>query len=303
MTTERSLRLRRALDYAMRNRRLLFERFAIRVHRQRAPVMKRELRQIGDITFEFDVELGWAVETILRGAYAPELRSLLRRLLRPGDVFIDVGANIGYVSAVALAAIGREGAVHAFEPVGRYYDRLMRLAALNPHHRLVANRLALSDREGEAAIAINIGNIGWSTMVPDLMPPRDIGAVETTHTARLDTYLKAHDLTPALVKIDVEGFELPVLRGLEGHIRAGHHPLIVCEIAPTAYPRIGSTIEELVEWLKDHLYVARDVIGLDPIDIRSVSDTRDVVFVPAGVTDIGDRWVRRRLARRTRRRS
>jgi Methyltransferase FkbM domain len=106
----------------------------------------------------------------------------------------------------------------------------------------------------------------WNTMVPGHMAPDRIGAVETTQMIRLETYLEAQNLTPALVKIDVEGFELPVLRGLEGHIRAGHRRSIICELTPTAYPLSGTTI-------------------------------RDVLFIPAQGTSVGNRWVRRRLRR------
>jgi FkbM family methyltransferase len=296
--SERSLRRSRALDFARRNRRLLWQRTVIRVRRPPPPSTSRELRRIGDVQFEFDFDLGSIVEMMHRGDYAPELVSLLPRLLHPGDVVIDVGANIGYISAVALSVVGPIGAVHAFEPVTRYYERLRRLSDLNPDYRLWAHRLALSDHEGVETISISdVNNIGWNTMVPGYIPPEETEAVETTSTIRLDAYLEFNNVTPALIKIDVEGFELPVLRGLERHIRAGHHPLIVCELAPSAYARVGATVEDLATWLIEIGYMACDVVGLDPLDVRSVDDTRDVLFVPADKIYKGDRWARRRLDR------
>jgi len=301
-SSKRSIRAMRALDFARRNRRLLLQRILIRLRRPNAPSTRRELQEIGDVVFEFDFELGSLVEMMHSGDYAPELVSLLPRLVHRGDVIIDVGANIGYVSAVALSAVGREGAVHAFEPVPRYYERLVRLSELNPEYRVFAHRLAVSDHEGIGTMSVsNVDNIGWNTMVPGFMPPEEIGALEIASTIRLDDYLEANKLAPALIKIDVEGFELPVLRGLDGHIRAGHRPLIICELAPAAYQRVGNTVDDLVDWLGDSGYVAHDVVGLDLIDVRSVDDVRDVLFVPAVEIPKGDRWVRRRLARATKR--
>ena len=276
----------------------------VRFRRPRPPSSSRELRLIGDVTVEFDFQLGSMVDMMYRGDYAPELVSLLRRLLHPGDVVIDVGANIGYVSAIAMSIVGREGEVHAFEPVSRYYGRLLHLVELNPHHRLLAHRLALSDHEGVATIAIsNVDNIGWNTIVPNHMPANEIGAVETVNTIRLDSYLDTNRVVPALIKIDVEGFELAVLRGLDDYIRAGHHPLIICELAPSAYPRILSSVDNLVEWLNENGYMARDIVGLDPIDVRLIDDVRDVLFVPAVGVLQGDPWVRRRLVRASQRMS
>jgi FkbM family methyltransferase len=291
-------RARRAFSIARRNPRLLYERLAARLKHPPTPVGDRQLGQVGDVEFEFDFTLGPVVATMHRGDYAPDVTLLLQRLLHPNDTVIDVGANIGYISAVALSAVGRQGAVHAFEPVGRYFQQLERLAALNPGRRLVVNRLALSDHDGQAAMAVSdIGNIGWNTMVPGLMPAEHAQTVEVVETARLDSYLSDQHITPALIKIDVEGFELPVLRGLTGHITAGHRPLILCEIAPRAYERLGDSVEGLSEWLKANGYVARDVVGLDPLDVQSVEDTQDVLFAPADGWDSADPWVRRRLRR------
>src|SRR5262245_37976665 len=105
------------------------ERMAIRLRRPHRPSEPVVIRRIGAVAFDF--KLGPMVEMMHRGDYAPELTSLLPRLLRRGDVVVDVGANIGYIAAVALSAVGREGEVHAFEPVTRHFERLERLHALN----------------------------------------------------------------------------------------------------------------------------------------------------------------------------
>jgi len=87
-----------------------------------------------------------------------------------GDVFVDVGANIGYISAIALGLVGQSGVVHSFEPVPDYFMRLKNIPAANRGYRHIVNQCALGERDGSAKIAVtNTSNIGWNTMVPKFM--------------------------------------------------------------------------------------------------------------------------------------
>src|SRR6202008_2152616 len=145
--------------------------------------------------------------------------ALLQRVLAPGDVFVDVGANIGYFTAVAAASVGRAGEVHAFEPVPRYFERLDALRRSNPEHRLHVYAEALGDAEGSAEIRVTRErNIGWKTLLPGLMRAEETGHTHTVRVRCLDHYLAERGVgRVALIKIDVEGYELPVLRGLTGY--------------------------------------------------------------------------------------
>jgi len=58
-----------------------------------------------------------AIKAMLHGSYEPTLRKVMRRHLTPGGVFVDAGANIGYISAVGASLVGPTGHVHSFEPV------------------------------------------------------------------------------------------------------------------------------------------------------------------------------------------
>jgi hypothetical protein len=87
-------------------------------------------KPIGQVTFELDLSDYRGTAPMYFGSYALLVVEAMRRFLRPGGVFLDVGANIGYLSAVAADLVGPRGEVHAFEPVPAYFDRLRRLAAL-----------------------------------------------------------------------------------------------------------------------------------------------------------------------------
>ena len=79
------------------------------------------------------------------GSYALLVIDAMKRFLRPGDIFFDVGANIGYLSAIAAGLVGTQRASSRFEPVPAYFERLQRLAELNPNTRFVANSCAAGE--------------------------------------------------------------------------------------------------------------------------------------------------------------
>jgi len=222
------------------------------------------------------------VRKMRAGTYEPDLVDLLHRFLREGDTFVDIGANIGYISARALGVVGTTGFVHAFEPVPRYFERLERLRRDNPRFRLVVNQMALGDATGSAEIAVtNLANIGWNTMVPDWMSEATVAERIVVPVTTLDAYTSAHGIERIrLVKIDVEGFEFPVLRGFHGFLEStGEPPAIVVEIAPGAYPRLATSLVEFDEFMTGLGFAAFDDRLQGPVDIPALAATTNVVFI------------------------
>jgi FkbM family methyltransferase len=272
-------RVAHAIDIARRNPSLFLQRVGSRIKRL-APRQDIEIRDIGGVRFEFDRGLDPLIDRMLEGSYAPEVESALRRSLRPGDTAIDVGANIGYLTAVMLAAVGPTGKVVSFEPVPTYAERLDRLAELNPALDLQIERVALDNVERTTTIDVSdVGNIGWNTMVPGLMKADDRAKPIAVRTVRLDGFLERNELQPSLIKIDVEGFEIPVLEGLSQYWETGARPLIVCEVAPAAYGALGRTIDDLLQLTRNAGYIALDPIDLrTTIDLADITSTTDIVF-------------------------
>lgn len=275
-------RLASAVDIARRNPRLFAQRVGAHVKHAVLPLKQPRTSAVGrGVQFRFDPGIDAMVGQMWAGSYAPAVVSAIRRLLDRGDTAIDVGANIGYISAVMLAEVGPAGEVHAFEPVAEYALRLEELARLNENHRLVVQRIALSDAEGTASIAVSRGNLGWNTMVPGLMRSTDLRYSEDVRTTRLDAYFLAEALAPSLIKIDVEGFELAVLDGLSRYLSTGARPAVICEVAPMAYPRLGRHVADLADWVSAFGYRALDPVDLrTPIVLADLTSTTDIVFLP-----------------------
>lgn len=239
-------------------------------------------RYMNGVQFEFDFDLDSAVAQMYRRAYEIDVVAAMRRYLRSGGTFIDVGANIGYLSALALGLVGKEGQVHSFEPVPEYAAKLRELALANKEYQLVVNDYALGETRAEARIHLtNLANIGWNTIVPNFMASAACRETMEVETRRLDAYILAKGLRDVqMIKIDVEGYEFPVLRGLESYFEdCACLPPIICEICPAAYPLLGTSLDELAEYMARWRYRAFDTWYLkEVLDIASLKGTANVLF-------------------------
>ena len=246
---------------------------------------RRVPRPVGGVTFTFDFTLPHHIDLMYLGLYESELIEVLRRHLAPGGVYVDVGASIGYVAAVAADLVGPAGQVHAFEPVPQYFANLARLRDDNPAYAIVANCCAVGAEPGRRQIDVtSLPNIGWNTMVPGFMDGASRREALPVEVVRLDDYLLARGLERLdLIKIDTEGFEYHVLQGLERFVRRVYPaiPALYVEVAPQAYPLLGITLDDLRRLLTDYGYRARAVDVDTPVDLTRLTRTTNVVLTAA----------------------
>jgi len=141
------------------------------------------------------------------GDYAADEKALLGELLSASDTVIDVGANIGNHTLFFSRCVGAEGRVLAFEPQRFLFQILCANALLGRHQNVWPYRLAVGDKEGRVEVP-----------VPNYERPNNFGG----YSLSFDTFKEEGDITsldaiaPAqchLIKIDVEGMELQVLKG------------------------------------------------------------------------------------------
>jgi FkbM family methyltransferase len=220
-----------------------------------------------------------------QGTHSMEVVHALRHLLEPGDIFIDVGANIGYLSAVAADRVGPSGRVVAFEPVPIYAACVRRLASENPQLQIDVVMKAVGEEEGRADIDVSsIGNIGWNTMVRGLMPDSHRAESIQVDVIRLDRTLDALGVkTPTLIKIDVEGYELSVLKSMIGLWERGERPLIICEVNPYAFELAAASADQIGRLVGRHGYRSLDLLDLRrEVDLQDpLLPHRDILFAPS----------------------
>ncbi|WP_243408018.1 FkbM family methyltransferase [Frankia canadensis] len=162
----------------------------------------------------------------------PSLAAVFDAILGPGDCCYDVGANVGIYTLWAAGRVGRTGEVHAFEPVPQTRATLARLVGQNALTQVRLSSAAVAATAGTVGLRIYPGSSGLAHQVFDGAAPE-----LTVPATTLDQHAARHR-PPDLVKIDVEGFELDVLRGA-GELLRVHRPALLLEMLPSHLARRG----------------------------------------------------------------
>ncbi len=172
--------------------------------------------------------------------------NFIRNILRPGGVFVDVGANIGWFTVLASKCVGPTGRVFAFEPSERIYRHLCENTAVNCCDNVTVERLALSDKNGTAVLAnTNRTNDGMGSIIERGLQGEEVA------TVTLDDYMSIlGDKSIDLIKLDVEGAELMALRGMRQLLAAGRIKHIVFEFHRGQQQEAGLEGGEMFELLR-----------------------------------------------------
>jgi len=160
------------------------------------------------------------------GTSEPEEQETLVRYLRSGHVFYDIGANVGFFAILAARLVGTTGKVYAFEPFPQSTEAIRKNAALNGFEQIVEVwQGAVSDRSGVGRLSIQ-GECNTFRLADNAEPNRSI----TVPLYVIDELVVEGKIRPPdLVKIDVEGHEVQVLRGMREAVRR-YRPVILCEV-------------------------------------------------------------------------
>jgi FkbM family methyltransferase len=159
-------------------------------------------------------------------AYEPAKHALIRRHLRPGMTFIDVGANKGDFTLLAARLSGLSGMVIAIEPEPENHSILQRSIELNHYTNIRVLQVALSDRDGTANLQIGSSS-GAHTLSPEFNGLRTVAVPTMT----LDGVVAEQQLRSVdMIKIDVQGLELAVLRGATETLRANPRIILLLDL-------------------------------------------------------------------------
>lgn len=187
----------------------------------------------------------------LFGVWEPDVTAFVRRRLSPGDTFIDVGANVGYHTLLAAGLVGDAGRVVAIEASPANFAALTESLAFNENPKAVrtANRAA-ADVAGTVSIYSGpVHNVGLATTVESrgLRPEAEVEA------APLADLLESQETAAArLVKIDVEGGEDLVIRGMAGFLeRCPDDVEILLELSPKWWSDRQQTVQQVLAPLLD----------------------------------------------------
>jgi FkbM family methyltransferase len=198
------------------------------------------LRYDGDLSLASPVNNVSTRRTFVHGYRDPEIFAWLGRFLRPDMVVVDVGANVGVYS---LFAAKRAAAVHAFEANPGLAPFLRANQARNRLANLFVRMAAVGDTTGPVAFRLDARNLGQSHV---LAPDEPGAGALTVPMIRLDDYVAAQGIARLdLVKLDVEGYELPALRGSTTALTASRDVVVLTEMSAPYMARYGLDIPAL----------------------------------------------------------
>jgi FkbM family methyltransferase len=238
------------------------------------PFWARMPAELGGAWFYCDARDQIARDVCFTGAYEPQETALVRALLGPDMTFVDVGANWGYFSLLAAGRVGEHGRVLSLEPDPRLFPILQANVRRNGWRQIQPVQAAAAAETGELTLLgyqEEDGNWGLSRIGRD----GENGQSSFRVAARpLDGLLDEFGFgTVDLLKMDVEGFEGPALKGLKGALGERRVRRILLELHPARLAELGHSCEQVLDVLKESGYRAWS-IDHTPAATRRLSYSR-----------------------------
>jgi FkbM family methyltransferase len=221
-----------------------------------------------DVSYDLDLSQGIDFAIFLGNIYERQTKAALRKLVSPGSLVLDIGANIGAHTLHLAQLVGPNGRVMAFEPTDFAFRKLSRNLKLNPSlaARVEAHHCFLTANDG--AGVPNAIYSSWPLAVEAGLHAKHLGREMQTESAQarsLDSVLRElGDRKVQLVKLDVDGFECDVLRGATALLRDAR-PIFVMELAPYVLEERGTSLDELVSYFAPNGYIFRDERTAKPL--------------------------------------
>jgi len=224
------------------------------------------LRRTGNKAYEYAFPVYRLAYRIFK-AYADRAeRQLLKKILFPGAVVVDAGANIGIYSQFLSLRVGPSGVVHSFEPSPKNFMRLRSATRKLPN--VHASQAAVGERSGESELYISDKlNVDHRTYYAEDSSRRTI----LVKMVALDDYFRAGERVD-LIKMDIQGYELHALQGAKRILEENPEIKLLLEFWPYGLKQAGAEWGDLIEMLRgfgmDLMLIGAN--GLIPFNARAV---------------------------------
>lgn len=225
------------------------------------------------------------------GIWEPYETSLVIKLLSPGSVFVDVGANLGYFSVLAASLVGESGSVVAFEPDPANFELLT--ASIEGNHfgsRIKAVHAGLSDRACDGRLYLSQDNMGDHQIYAGAVDRKSLPIKLLNGTDFLTQQIPHIDL----LKVDTQGSEFQVMSGLMPLLKEQSTSLhILIELTPFSLRESGASGRALIElmaalnlpfWIVDHIEHA--LVKTSAEELATWCDDVDVCIGDQGFMNI-----------------
>lgn len=212
-------------------------------------------------------------------AYESAETEFLKSIIQPDWTVLDIGANCGWY-ALALSRQCPTAQIHAFEPIQSTYEILLRNVNRNKFTNIHPHLLAFSDHEGSLEFLYTPSCSGATSLIHAGQPAAQEALQKITcPTSTLDLFCIRNSLAPQLIKCDVEGAELMVMKGGETTI-ATHKPVILIELLRKWAQKFGYHPNDVLTLLGRHGYLAYTLAAGQLVPCLNIHEkTLDTNFV------------------------
>jgi len=195
----------------------------------------------------------------------------LKKIIKPGDIILDIGANIGFYSKILSQCTGQNGKVHAFEPDQINFKHLKKNLATASN--VILNNKAVSDKSEKIKIYKSKDlNVDHRTY-----PVGEYESIDVIDAITIDEYVN-NAWRVDIIKMDIQGFEVSALRGMEKTIQANPNIQLLLEFWPHGLKAAGSSVSQFYE-----------VITSLGLGIRFLEKDQLIPFDPENIKDY-DTW-------------
>jgi FkbM family methyltransferase len=234
-----------------------------------------------DLKMKLDLDEWIQQQIYFLGNFDPVGIRFIKNQLYEGEIFVDIGANVGAYSLVASKLVGKSGKVIAFEPASKSFLRLVKNISLNGITNIIPERLVVIDKSSQTDLYISGSqNTGMSSIYHH---DYETGITEKVESVSLDDYIAKKEISRiSLIKIDIEGSEFLALKGMQ-KVLTGMRPKILVELKEETLKSSGYTEKDVISHLEKAGY-SRFIIdekGNISNDLsRQTKDYYNYVFLP-----------------------
>lgn len=207
------------------------------------------------------------------GVWEPEETEFIEKSLRPGMVFVDIGANIGYYSVIASSLVGRKGTVFAFEPDPKNFALLERNVAENQCQNVITVQKAVAAATRQLFLYRSSDNYGDDrTYEPgdtNVRPRRLRPSPVAVGGVSLDEYLASRPTIVDFVKMDIQGSEYDAFAGMRKTLQGNSDITILTEFWPMGLKQAGVAPKAFLDEVRACGFLIHELAEGQP---REVSD-------------------------------
>lgn len=196
---------------------------------------------------------------------------LLKKYVKPGSTVLDIGANIGFYADILSNLVGAEGMVHCFEPDATNFKYLQK--AVGAKKNILLNQKAVGAKtevlKFYTSPNLNVDHRSYE--------PEEYESVTEVAAISVDDYLAGHSRKIDVIKIDIQGFEMQALSGMQHCLKNNEHIVLISEFWPYGLRKAGSSINAYFEALVAYGFIVylmenSALKKLSSADVQAMSD-------------------------------